>query len=176
MNALIERFFTIQVQSKFVHECIDKIIESKVKLDSHEQEFINDFEPKGNKIIFSSEFDCMKGLYDIFVKYNVMEKNPKYEMLLAGKNIYGKGNYVRTLGSIIRTEYVKNITCPEQYRLIRTLFDTDKMNLRNNIMHGTNSLFNYSSINISAILMQLLWDIIDESIFINSKGDDSKNK
>lgn len=174
LNALIERFLTIQVQSKLVHECIDKIIESKVKLDSHEQEFINDFEPKGNKIIFASEFDCMKGLYDIFVKYNVMEKNPKYEMLLAGKNIYGKGIYVRTLGSIIRTEYVKNIICPEQYRLIRTLFDTDKMNLRNNIMHGTNSLFNYFSINISAILMQLLWDIMDESIFINSKGDDSK--
>ena len=89
-------------------------------------------------------------------------------MLLAGKNIYGKGNYVRTLGSIIRTEYVKEITCPEQYKLIRTLFDTDKMNLRNRIMHGTDSLFNYFSINISAILMQLLWDIMDESIFIDS--------
>lgn len=49
-----------------------------------------------------------------------------------------------------------------------TIFDTDKMNLRNRIMHGTDSLFNYFSINISAILMQLLWDIMDESIFIDS--------
>lgn len=168
LNALIERFLTIQVQSKFVHKYIDKIIEGKFKLNSHEQEIINYFEPRENKVIFASEFDCMKELYDIFVKYKAIEKNPKHEMLLAGKNIYGKGNYVRTLGSIIRTEYVKEITCPEQYRLIRTLFDTDKMNLRNRIMHGTDSLFNYFSINISAILMQLLWDIMDESIFIDS--------
>ena len=27
-----------------------------------------------------------------------IEKNPKHEMLLAGKKIYGKGNYVRTHG------------------------------------------------------------------------------
>lgn len=168
LNALIERFLTIQVQSKFVHKYIDKIIEGKFKLNSHEQEIINYFEPRENKIIFASEFDCMKELYDIFVKYKTMERNPKHEMLLAGRNIYGKGNYVRTLGSIIRTEYVKEITCPEQYKLIRTLFDTDKMNLRNRIMHGTDSLFNYFSINISAILMQLLWDIMDESIFIDS--------
>ena len=102
------------------------------------------------------------------IDYNRLYMRAVNEMLLAGKNIYGKGNYVRTLGSIIRTEYVKEITCPEQYKLIRTLFDTDKMNLRNRIMHGTYSLFNYFSINISAILMQLLWDIMDESIFIDS--------
>ena len=78
-----------------------------------------------------------------------------------GKKIKNK----LTLGSVIVSPYANSLIKKQYTKLFNLIFDPNELNMRNNIAHINNESSDYLCLGDTAVLMQLLWDIITEDIF-----------
>lgn len=173
LPTLIERFLIIQLDSKIMHslfeELSQKIKLEKITLTEEEQKFYD---------IFSSsemvkEIPCSpkygrKFLYDMFLKYKIVTEEDKDTKLIFFKEFIdienGKNSKI-TLGNMITSKYINSFLKKEYSKLLNMLFKPEELNVRNNIAHANSENSDYLSLPITAIMMQLLWDILREDIF-----------
>ena len=174
---LIERFLIIQVEYLIIKEqllksLLDKINKKEITLEQNEQEFIDEFCRRGDKKYY---FNFRKILYDIFVKYKIVEETDEELKLIILENMKIKnedGTFEKkmlTLGSLLSLVCVKKMIKRPYFKLLHMLFDSDGLDIRNNIMHGNNETFNYFSANLTSVMVQVLIDIMNWEIFYFGK-------
>lgn len=172
LPSLIESFLALKLQSKMIHMCLEKIQElenqGKVELEIEEKNICDCFNlnEEKSRIFLNDKTQMLTALYNVFTKYKVIEKNKYNEIILVQSSDYGRKPI--TLGSILNenNNFVKQNIKPEYLKLLSSLFDAQKLNIRNNIMHCNNASFDYFNIGITSIMLQLFWDIMSNEILI----------
>lgn len=172
LPSLIESFLALKLQTKMIHMCLEKIQEletqGKVELEIEEKNICDCFNLNGEKSrnFFNDKTQMLTALYNVFTKYKVIEKNKYNEIILVQSSEHGKKPI--TLGSILNenNSFVKKNVRPEYLKLLTFLFDVQKLNIRNNIMHCNNVSFDYFNIGITSIMLQLFWDIMSNDVLI----------
>lgn len=174
LPTLIERFLIIQLDSKILKnlmkELKDKIEKENIKLTDEEKQYYNIITEKGDKTIFASEKFIRANIYKMFIKYRIInEEDEDIKLLILHEYINKKDNKKiknkLTLGSVIVSPYVNSLIKKQYTKLFNLIFDPNELNMRNNIAHINNESSDYLCLGDTAVLMQLLWDIITEDIF-----------
>ena len=168
LPVLIEHFLIIHLQNSILKKAINKL---KVKVDNKEIS-LNTTEEQDYKtfmeaiklksaIINGNQKQTMLRLYRLFIKTGVLDDNRDNQLILVGEY----GNVKITLGAVLNSKYAKRVIHKEYFDLITILFESQKMNIRNCIMHGNNATYDYLAIGIASVMLQLLWDIAYQDIF-----------
>lgn len=174
LPTLIERFLIIQLDSKvlknLMKELKDKIEKENIKLTDEEKQYYNIITEKGDKTIFASEKFIRANIYKMFIKYQIISENDDdIKLLILHEYIDKKDDKKRknklTLGSVIVSPYANSLIKKQYTKLLNLIFDPNELNMRNNIAHINNESSDYLCLGDTAVLMQLLWDIITEDIF-----------
>lgn len=174
LPTLIERFLIIQLDSKILKnlmkELKDKIEKENIKLTDEEKQYYNIITEKGDKTIFASEKFIRANIYKMFIKYRIInEEDEDIKLLILHEYINKKdGKKIKnklTLGSVIFSPYANSLIKKQYTKLFNLIFDPNELNMRNNIAHINNESSDYLCLGDTAVLMQLLWDIITEDIF-----------
>lgn len=174
LPTLIERFLIIQLDSKvlknLMKELKDKIEKENIKLTDEEKQYYNIITEKGDKTIFASEKFIRTNIYKMFIKYHIInEEDEDIKLLILHEYINKKdGKKIKnklTLGSVIVSPYANSLIKKQYTKLLNLIFDPNELNMRNNIAHINNESSDYLCLGDTAVLMQLLWDIITEDIF-----------
>lgn len=174
LPTLIERFLIIQLDSKILKnlmkELKDKIEKENIKLTDEEKQYYNIITEKGDKTIFASEKFIRANIYKMFIKYRIInEEDEDIKLLILHEYINKKdGKKIKnklTLGSVIFSPYANSLIKKQYTKLLNLIFDPNELNMRNNIAHINNESSDYLCLGDTAVLMQLLWDIITEDIF-----------
>ncbi len=174
LPTLIERFLIIQLDSKILKnlmkELKDKIEKENIKLTDEEKQYYNIITEKGDKTIFASEKFIRANIYKMFIKYRIInEEDEDIKLLILHEYINKKdGKKIKnklTLGSVIVSPYANSLIKKQYTKLLNLIFDPNELNMRNNIAHINNESSDYLCLGDTAVLMQLLWDIITEDIF-----------
>ena len=174
LPTLIERFLIIQLDSKvlknLMKELKDKIEKENIKLTDEEKQYYNIITEKGDKTIFASEKFIRANIYKMFIKYRIInEEDEDIKLLILHEYINKKDNKKiknkLTLGSVIFSPYANSLIKKQYTKLFNLIFDPNELNMRNNIAHINNESSDYLCLGDTAVLMQLLWDIITEDIF-----------
>lgn len=174
LPTLIERFLIIQLDSKILKnlmkELKDKIEKENIKLTDEEKQYYNIITEKGDKTIFASEKFIRANIYKMFIKYQIISENDDdIKLLILHEYIDKKDDKKRknklTLGSVIVSPYANSLIKKQYTKLLNLIFDPNELNMRNNIAHINNESSDYLCLGDTAVLMQLLWDIITEDIF-----------
>lgn len=174
LPTLIERFLIIQLDSKILKnlmkELKDKIEKENIKLTGEEKKYYNIITEKGDKTIFASEKFIRANIYKMFIKYQIISENDDdIKLLILHEYIDKKDDKKRknklTLGSVIVSPYANSLIKKQYTKLLNLIFDPNELNMRNNIAHINNESSDYLCLGDTAVLMQLLWDIITEDIF-----------
>lgn len=174
LPTLIERFLIIQLDSKILKnlmkELKDKIEKENIKLTDEEKKYYNIITEKGDKTIFASEKFIRSNIYKMFIKYHIInEEDEDIKLLILHEYINKKdGKKIKnklTLGSVIVSPYANSLIKKQYTKLLNLIFDPNELNMRNNIAHINNESSDYLCLGDTAVLMQLLWDIITEDIF-----------
>jgi len=124
----------------------------------------------GDKTIFASEKFIRANIYKMFIKYRIInEEDEDIKLLILHEYINKKDNKKiknkLTLGSVIVSPYANSLIKKQYTKLFNLIFDPNELNMRNNIAHINNESSDYLCLGDTAVLMQLLWDIITEDIF-----------
>lgn len=174
LPTLIERFLIIQLDSKvlknLMKELKDKIKKENIKLTDEEKQYYNIIAEKGDKTIFASEKFIRSNIYKMFIKYHIInEEDEDIKLLILHEYINKKEDKKiknkLTLGSVIASPYANSLIKKQYTKLLNLIFDPKELNMRNNIAHINNESSDYLCLGDTAVLMQLLWDIITEDIF-----------
>lgn len=174
LPTLIERFLIIQLDSKILKnlmkELKDKIEKENIKLTDEEKQYYNIITEKGDKTIFASEKFIRSNIYKMFIKYHIInEEDEDIKLLILHEYINKKdGKKIKnklTLGSVIVSPYANSLIKKQYTKLLNLIFDPNELNMRNNIAHINNESSDFLCLGDTAVLMQLLWDIITEDIF-----------
>lgn len=174
LPTLIERFLIIQLDSKILKnlmkELKDKIEKENIKLTDEEKQYYNIITEKGDKTIIASEKFIRANIYKMFIKYRIInEEDEDIKLLILHEYINKKDNKKiknkLTLGSVIVSPYANSLIKKQYTKLFNLIFDPNELNMRNNIAHINNESSDYLCLGDTAVLMQLLWDIITEDIF-----------
>ncbi len=165
---LIEKILTEKIYKKKLDEALKKINEllfyKAIELTGDEQILYNIISSPGDKILSGKSKDQLKKeVYEMFFKYKAVNEEDDKLILTGMSDKYGK----LTLNSLLKNKYSKNILKVEYYKLLIKIFDTTNLNYRNNIMHGNEPIYNCYDITFSSILLQIIWDIINNEAFID---------
>lgn len=170
LPALIEHFLLMYLQNRILKkglaELKGKIDTGVVVLEAEEQQLYSMFITAikvGSAVFNGTKEQTMSRIYQMFVRCGILKDNQDNEQILVGRTRKGAA----TLGTVFHSDYAKTELRPEYYELISYLFDTKKLNIRNCIMHGNSVTYDYLAIGIAAIMMQLLWDIACEDVFVS---------
>ena len=127
------------------------------------------------KEINEMEFTGKNGLVTVIVKgtRNIksirIEEDEDIKLLILHEYINKKdGKKIKnklTLGSVIVSPYANSLIKKQYTKLLNLIFEPNELNMRNNIAHINNENSDYLCLGDTAVLMQLLWDIITEDIF-----------
>lgn len=173
--ALIEDTLGLHVRSRLFYTAMTKLGELKEKqnivFEEDEERLYKIFCKGGYKRVAGNEKKTLKKLYNMFIKYNALEENSDYEMIIVGEAIENNKNkskkIMRTIGGIIHSSYANQVVFPEYIKLLDLMFSSDKLNIRNNIMHGVNQNYDYFAIGFTSVMLQILWDIGENVIFVD---------
>lgn len=166
LPSLIEHFLLDKLQKRMLYKGITEINtlvkENKITLEEIDDKIIKKFESLKNgieKVTFlGSEEYIMGRIYSLFVKNKILKDTKDNKMVLIGEK--------RTLGAVLYSKYAKSQIKEEYMYILDSLFSTKKMNLRNSIMHGNNTTYNYLEVGIASIMFEILWSIVRGDIFI----------
>lgn len=155
LPSLIEQGLGMALQNRMMFKCIMQLND----LTEEEKKVIEPFLHNGNVVFHGTEKYTMEKVYRLFTEKGVLRDTPDNEMILTGSSRKG----VRTLGSLLNSNFSKKEILPEYWNLMQNFFI--KLNIRNCIMHGLGEAFDYLNIGLVAIMFQLLWDIAECDIF-----------
>lgn len=174
--ALIEHFLLNDLMHDMFYKCLDNL---KMLVDSGSETISSDEAPLYKEFVrgrndyaqtfFASKEMVMGEAYEMFVRHGILSDQDDNRLILTGKG-KSKNKKQATIGSILHSPFAKQEIRLEYYEIIDMLFSTDKMNIRNGIMHGSDSLYNYCNVLIVGPMMQLMWDVADRSVFTSYRG------
>ena len=150
------------------HTLFDKCVKDTLKLnengtiilDASDMVFLKDVRDK-RKTKNGSKEDAMERSLQIFTSAGIPFDKDKTEVLLARQ-----GKRPLTLGAFLKNSYAKSHIKKCYYDVLDMLFSTQKVNLRNSIMHGADILTDPFSLCFSAVMLQIFWGVIDKSIYV----------
>lgn len=119
--------------------------------------FEYEVETSRSPIVYDSVKATTEGLYDLLLKYNIIneDKGKNKEKLV--KNKY-------TLNQFLQSEFSSKIE-PPYLKVIKILFGNDNLNLRNDLAHCNFGYFNYHTITVGSLLY-LLFDMLSNKYAI----------
>lgn len=166
-TTLYNRVGITLIQQSF--EILYKRINNKeINLELEEIKLLEKFKMNSNGVVGSNvSKEEIEKLYDILTKNEII-KESNFNREIFTKHKYSKDGKQKgriTLGDILKNEYLTEI-CEEEYLvLLRKLFMSSQMNFRNLVLHGEEANYDYFNIGFTAILVQLLWDILSGDMF-----------
>lgn len=167
LPALIDHFLLMYLQNRLLYFGLDRMAEvDKALLTETERLLLWGFtvaRHQGHGTFGGTKEQTMAQVYEMFVRHGILSDTLDHEQILVGKSKRG----IATLGTIFNSAYAKREIKPEYYELLSYLFDNKQLNIRNCIMHGNSVTYDYLQIGISAVMLQLLWDIANGDIFIS---------
>lgn len=155
LPSLIEQALGMALQNRMIFKCIMQLND----LTEAEKKIIEPFLHNDNVLFYGTEKYTMGMVYRLFVEKGILEDAPDNEMILTGRS----RKCVRTLGSLLNSNFTKEEMLPEYFAVMRDFFI--KLNIRNCIMHGLGETFDYLDIGLVSVMFQMLWDIVDCEIF-----------
>ena len=166
LPSLIEHFLIDNLQKRMLYNGIKEIDvlikKNKIILEEADDKIIKKFESLKNgieKVTFlGSEKYITERMYSLFVKNKILKDTKDNKMILVGEK--------RTLGAILYSNYAKSQIKEEYMYVLNSLFSVKKMNLRNSIMHGNNTTYNYLNVGITSVMLEIFWAIARGDIFI----------
>ena len=166
LPSLIEHFLIDKLQKRMLYSGIKEVNilvkENKIILEEIDDKIIKKFESLKNgieKVTFlGSEKYITERMYSLFVKSKILKNTKDNKMILVGEK--------RTLGAILYSDYAKSQIKEEYMYVLDSLFSAKKMNLRNSIMHGNNTTYNYLNVGITSVMFEIFWAIARGDIFI----------
>lgn len=160
---LIEHFLISFTQQDIVEykvrELFQQVDRGKVCLSMEEMNFMKPFIRK-SQYMNGNRFDSMKKCYEIFARYSLINEKEGYAALIRGCTSKGRV----TLGAFLKNGYVKKYMKPAYYSVMEMLFSTDKLDIRNSIMHGIDLTFDPFAMCNTAVMLQLFWQIMDRNV------------
>lgn len=163
LPSLIEHFlvgFTQQDLVEFkVKELFQQLDRGKVCLSVAEMNFMKPFIRKP-QYMNGNRSDSMKKCYEILEKNSLINEKEGYGALIRGYTNKGK----MTLGAFLKNAYVKKHMKPAYYSIMDMLFSTDKLDIRNSIMHGASLTFDPYAMCYTAVMLQLFWQIMYRNV------------
>jgi hypothetical protein len=170
LPVLIEHFLLMYLQNRMLKgamtELKGKVDKGEVELNAEEQLDYSMFTSAikvGSAVFDGTKEQSMFRVYQMFVKAGVLENNQDNQQILVGKTKRG----ISTLGTVLHSDYATREIRAEYYELLSILFGTKRLNIRNCIMHGNSVTYDYLAIGIAAVMLQLLWDIASEDVFVD---------
>lgn len=168
---LLDHFLLMYLQNKVLYKGLDalgmQLQNGTVNLGDEEQKLYEGFinaRRTGHGTFCGTQLDTMKRIYDVFAKYKVLSLSDDEKQILIGAN--GK-NAENTIGTVLHSNFAEKEIRPEYYTLFQYLFGRNPgLSIRNNTMHGNSTVYDYSLIGFSAIMLQLLWAIGNGWIFV----------
>lgn len=85
-------------------------------------------------------------MYSLFVKSKILKNTKDNKMILVEEK--------RTLGAILYSDYAKSQIKEEYIYVLDSLFSDKKINLRNSIIHGNNTTYNYLNVGITLLCLK----------------------
>ncbi len=168
LPALIDHFLLMYLQNRMLYQGLDRLAAlmacGSVVLTQEEKSLYHMFltaRKHGEGMFNGTQEQTMAAVFAMFIRCGVLEDSRDNAQILVGTY----NHRASTLGTIFHSAYAKQELRPEYYNLLWILFDTKNMNIRNCIMHGNSAKFDYLSINVAAVMLQLLWDIAAGDIF-----------
>lgn len=112
-------------------------------------------------------------LYSKLTFYGVLKDDMANKEILTRHKWDKKGKKLGKvmLGDLLENSFFEQKCEPEYFKIFKIIFGRRNLNLRNNIMHGTGSYFDYFNITFTSILVQLCWDIINNHVFVDNAID-----
>lgn len=168
LPALIDHFLIMYLQNRLLFSGLSKIGSGgKVDVSELSQEEVWLYQAftfgklNGSAVFGGTQHQTMNKVYQMFVSHALIDDTKDKRAILTGMD----RNKPITIGTILHSDYAEKEIVPEYFELLKDLFDVKRMNIRNCIMHGNSTTFDYLSINIAAVMLQLLWDIASGDIF-----------
>ena len=163
LPSLIEHFLVgfaqqdlVDVKVKELFRRIDKGI---LSVSQEEKNFMLPFLTK-SKYMSGDKVTSMKRCYEILKKYSLVDDKDGSSALIKGYS--NKGNM--TLGSFLNNGYVKKHMKSAYYSIMDIMFSTERLDIRNAIMHGASLTYDPFAMCVTAIMLQLFWQIMEKSV------------
>lgn len=167
LPSLIERGLAMNLQNRMLYKSICRLLDKnnlKRTLDDDEEKYLEVFRNNTYGFRFNAKEEHVMGkMYSLFVREEVLAESPENRMVLTGVGYVKGRKIIRTLGTLLKTDFAKKEILPEYMEIMRDIFG--KLNIRNCIMHGLGENFDYLNIGFVAVMFQLLWDIATCEIF-----------
>lgn len=138
--------------------------QGNVVLTKEEMGVIKQFWLK-KRLMSGTKEDMVKTCYLIFDKYGLIDDPKSMKPLITGMAHLEKHKPLM-LNGLLSNRYVEQHLLPGHLEIMRLLFSGDKLNIRNNVMHGVNVTYDPFAICYSAVMLQIFWSIIGRNIFI----------
>lgn len=180
----LEHFLLMALQNKLLIQGMNcmarKIQKDEIALDEGDKTLYVDFSEaiiNGSGRFNGTMLQVMNNVFLMFKKYGIFDgctvADDDIKEILVGGKVNNKGKrrgsksgQENTLGTILHSRFAESIIWPEYYKLLKLLFEKKHLNIRNNTMHGNNSSFDYSTLYFSAIMLQLIWDMGNDNMFM----------
>lgn len=164
LPSLIERFMISLMQQDLVDQLMvdvhAKEHNGEIALAEDDKQFVNMFLNKP-KLMDGSREDAMKRCRDIFEAAGLISDKDMEQIVLG---IQGKSPI--TLGQFLKNPYAMARIKKPYYDILDILFSTNKVNLRNSVMHGTSITFDPYAMCFVAVMLQLFWAVIDRAVYV----------
>lgn len=168
LPSLIEHFLGNALENQILSEGLNKLKFRKIEWkDWEEKQIVESLcgTPK-DRISFNATKEYVLGrLYHFFVRNGIMEAKLDNELMFTGICCRKDRKVRRMLGDILSSRYAMKRIRPEYLFLLRVMFDGDKLNLRNSIMHGSSETFDYFDLRFVAVMYQIILDISNGDLF-----------
>lgn len=117
------------------------------------QKFLR-MEKVGHGIMAGDKKRTMESIWNMGVKYDAFSNDRSMKEILCGRN----SNH-NTLGAILKSAYARSCIRPEYLQILDYMFDKKMLNLRNSIVHGISTTYDYLSLSFVSMMIQMIWDI-----------------
>lgn len=140
-NTVLDRWLKgLSVKSLEADEAAIYEMFRKIKSDNH-------------GFLIGKKEDMEKRIWSIGRKYNVLLDDKDMEKLFCKEVI--------TLNQVLNSSFTKAVIKSEYMSLFKYLFESDNLNLRNNIAHGNSTVYDYLDISFVSVMFQVLIDFAD---------------
>lgn len=154
LESNLKSLIKVEFTKKSLQRIEEKINSGDIVLTDYETRYLDFllYEYDLSNIRSSIQFEGVKAttqeLYKLLIKYNIIEPQDNE----AERLIQNTCTLNQLLGSTICAEIVE----PTYLALIKMLFNTKKLNLRNNLAHCNYGYMNYHTLNVAALLYLLV--------------------
>ena len=164
IETYLKEFLQKRLIDKIVPEVKLKYQQGNVTLTKEELGVMEQFWSK-NRWMRGSKEEMLKICYSVFERSGLIEEPKSMKPLITGMARPEKHQPLM-LNGLLSNQYVGRHLLRGHLEMMRLLFSGDKLNIRNNVMHGVNVTYDPFAICYSSVMLQIFWSIIGEDIFI----------